>query len=313
MNIFDTSIMGMLFRNVSFQTMLHGNLEELKQEQTHIAERLGNMIAALGGVSLAFQQSVGQTSDERYSQILRILFKTSLLVAQHHQKPKQILEVLSRLGSGAVLVGNASQIAATTTSAIITFCHIVASYDNAMKLADANAKLDELLQVHGREYKADLESVYNRVGELFLEAASGHVVVESLKNCSQNLDRLTVIWLDEIRAQLEPVDTSTAGLDHYRRAERGSKVLGGLTLLPPLLPLTVIMLLVTGPMTLAGHIVYSQWVDNIRERLDKVSSAIRLMSLSIWLRHVISHITGTHSHCSSTLTDFIKLPQQPRA
>lgn len=87
----------------------------------------------------------------------------------------------------------------------------------------------------------------------------------------------------QTRAQLQPLGTSTAGLRNYQRAKRGSKVLGGLALLPFSTVVTGIMLLVTGPLTLTGHIMYSQWINNIQERFDKVSSLVRLISVSIWL------------------------------
>ena len=210
--------------------------------------------------------------------------------ANHNQKPKQIWEFLAQFGSNAVHVGSAGQIASGTASAFITMCHVVASYDNAIKLAVANAKLDELLKVHSREYTTKLESIYNRLGDLFLESARGlHRTVE-LSNCSQDLDRLTLIWLDEIKEELEPVSVDTKWLRSLARTKSKWLIAPG-ALIPPFFFVSLPIWLPVVTTSVSGHIVYRKWVSNISARLDKIVTSIRLLSISIWLRHVISHHT----------------------
>ena len=132
---------------------------------------------------------------------------------QHRDKLANIPQYLRQFGQGGVHMLSAGQMAAGTTSAFITMCHVVSNYDNALKLAEANIKLDELLKVHSREYKADLESVYNRLGDLFLESAAGQDRHVKFQDCSQGLDRLVLIWLDETVNELEPVKESLKRLD----------------------------------------------------------------------------------------------------
>lgn len=103
-------------------------------------------------------------------------------------------------------------------------CHVVASYDNAVKLADAHIKLDQLLRVHSVEYKAELETVYNRLGDLFLESACGQDVTAELKNCSQSLDKLVLIWLDEVSNELTPVKESSKGVGFLSKTKKSLKV-----------------------------------------------------------------------------------------
>lgn len=151
-------------------------------------------------------------------------------------------------------------------------CHVVASHDNANKLADANAKLDELLKVHSREYRTKLESTYNRLGDLFLESARGLVRTGEFNNCSQDLDHLTLIWLEPVS-----VDTNWVGSLACIKSKWWMTT-GWIWLAIPV----------------SGHIVYRKWMNNISARLDKIVTSIRLLSISIWLRHVISHHTRSN-------------------
>ena len=174
-------------------------------------------------------------------------------------------------------------------------CHVVASYDNAVKLAEANIKLDELLKIHTREYKAELEAIYNRLGELFLLSAHGQDVGVQLQNCSQSLDRLALIWLDEISNELEPVKENTKGLKALcwtKKSLRDSAI--SAVALVPVAPAsilaTVYALLYAGPTVLAGHAIYSSWISDIKTRLGKVDKLMRWMGIAIWLRHV-NHAT----------------------
>ena len=290
MDIFNASAMGMIFHKVNLDDLLGGNSQKLSQAQEDIAGQLGSVVALIGGLSPALQQQMTEAMETRFPQAVGYMVSAGHLAMQHRDKLANIPQYLRQLGSGGVQILSAGQIAAGTTSAFITMCHVVASYDNAVKLADANVKLDDLLKVHGREYKARLECVYHRIADLFLELGSGHAVAESLKNCSQELDQLILIWLDEIHSQLDPVQTSTTGLKAYSSAKSwlpfsspSAYLVCGVTGLA----------ILTGPMALTGHIVYSRWIDDIRKRLDRISPLLCLMGIGIWLRHVISHHTRT--------------------
>lgn len=280
MNLFNASTLGMLFTEVSFNSLSGGDTQKVGQIQSEIAQRQGSMIAALGGIDPALQQAIADSFGDHVPEALRFLVNAGLFAANHNQKPKQIWEFLAQFGSNAVHVGNAGQIASGTASAFITMCHVVASYDNAIKLADANAKLDELLKVHSREYRTKLESIYNRLGDLFLESARGLDRTGELSNCSQDLDHLTLIWLDEIKEQLEPVSVDTDWVG-FLAGTKSKWALPLLLVAPLYLPAT----------SVSGHIVYRKWVSNISAQLDKIVTSIRLLSISIWLRHVISHHT----------------------
>lgn len=291
MDIFNASAMGMIFHKVNLDDLLGGNSLKLSQAQEDIAGQLGSAAALTGGLSPGLQQQITTAMETRFPEAVRYMVSAGHLAMQHRDKLVNIPQYMRQFGSGGVQILSAGQIAAGTTSAFITMCHVVASYDNAVKLADANVKLNDLLKVHGREYKAKLESVYHRVGDLFLELGRGHDVAEGLKNCSQDLDQLILIWLDEIRSQLDPVQTSTTGLKAYSSAK---------SWLPFSSPHAYfascgtagISSILCVPVALTGHIVYSHWVNDIRKRLVRISPLLCLMGIVKWLRHVISHHIG---------------------
>ena len=277
LNIFDASVIGVLFSEIGLDDLVSGKSESFSQAHFEVARCLGSMPATLGGCSPALQQAVSDTVGGRHLDAARILFNTGLFVAQHSQKPKQAWDMLAKLGSNAVHVGNAGKIASSAAGAFITICHVVSDYDNAAKLAEANAKLDELLKVHCRHYKTKLESIYNQLGELFLECAGGHDVDADLRNCNQRLDHLVLIWLEEIVDQLKPVNTNL-------------KFTGSAW---PLISVAVATAGIGSLMCLAS---YEIWTRNVGRRLEKIRPLLRLLGIGIWLRHVISQHTRAQQH-----------------
>lgn len=289
MDIFNASAMGMMFNKVNLDDLLGGASAKLSQAQEDIAEQLGNAAALAGGLSPGLQQQISESMRTRFPQAVHYMISAGQLAMQHRDKLAKIPQYVHQFGSNGVRISlSAGQIAAGTTSAFITMCHVVASYDNAVKLAEAHIKLDELLKIHSRKYKAELEAVYNRLGDLFLESAHGQDVAAELKNCSQSLDRLVLIWLDEVSNELSPVQESPTGAGVLSKTENSFWfVLPTNLCLPP--QLAVLHTVLAGSTVLAGHIIYSSWVKDIKTCLDKVDRLLRWMGIAIWLRDVISH------------------------
>ena len=217
MDIFNASTMGMLFTQVAFDKLLGGDVEKVEAAQHGIAEKLqhgiaeklGGIIGSAGGFTPALQQMMTSTLAVRYPEAVSHLVRSGNFLRSGNQTLAQIRLPGGQFAPHAIHVANVSQIAASTTSAFVAMCHIVAGYDNAVKLQRANAMLDELLKVHSREYRARLEAIYNRLGDLLLRHASGFSMADDLAMSSSKLDELVIIWLDEIIGQMQPVNTST--------------------------------------------------------------------------------------------------------
>lgn len=294
MNLFSASAMTMMFNEVSFDSLLGGDAEKFSQVQHNIAGRFGSLIASLGGFTPALQQMLTETMQVRYPEHVRHLVEAARFVNKNGKNLAQVRDMGGKFANHAMHVSGVSQIAASTTSAFITMCHIVADYDNAVQLAVANAKLDDLLKVHNREYRAELKSLYILMGNLFMKSVRGHIITTDLEHCSQKLDRLILIWLSEIIDQLEPVNTGTRNLKTLVRTQKSFKYW-----LPCLFPLPIggpilapgLGLLVGGP-TLVGRQMYSSWLRDIKNRLNKVNSLMRLVGIAIWMNHVITYHTG---------------------
>lgn len=286
MDIFNASAMGMLFTQVPFDKLLGGAVEQVEDVQYGIAEKLGSIIGTAGGFTPALQQMMTNTMSVRYPEAVKHLVQASNFLRSGNQTLAQLRQIGGKLGPHAIHVASASQIAASTTSAFITMCHVVASYDNAVKLQEANAKLDQLLQDHNREYRANLEAIYNQLGDLLLKHACGFSMIAELGNRSQDLDKLVIIWLDQIFHQLQPVNTATtwtgflAGMQH-------SNIYAALLVGIPW------AILCSGPTTAAARWCYVKWVKDLCTRLDKVNRLTRLVAIAIWLRHVVSHHTAS--------------------
>lgn len=197
MDLFNASAMGMLFTQVPFDKLLGGDIEKVENVQHGIAEKLGAVIGTAGGFTPALQQMMTNTMTVRQEAVDHLV-KAGNFLKSGNQTLAQLQHVGGKLGPHAVHVASVSQIAASTTSAFVTMCHIVASYDNAVKLQEANAKLDELLLIHNREYRAELVASYHQLGDLLLRHASGFNMSAELGNRSQDLDWLVIIWLDQI-------------------------------------------------------------------------------------------------------------------
>lgn len=298
MDIFNASAMGMIFTKVKLDDLLEGDLEKLSQAQKDVTGQLGNAAAFIGGLSPDLQRSITEAMEARFPKVVHYMISAGHLAMQHRDKLAKLPEYVRKFGSGGVQMLSAGQIAASTTSAFITMCHVVASYDNALKLAEANIKLDELLKVHSREYKADLESVYNRLGDLFLELARGQDRAAQLQDCSQSLDRLVLIWLDEISNELRPVKESSKGLGALSSTQKSLKTAAITTVATVIVcPVAILAasyaLLYAGPTVLVGRQIYSSWICDIKTRLGRVDRLMRRMGIAIWLRHVISHHAPT--------------------
>lgn len=286
MDLFNASAMGMLFTQVAFDKLLGGEVERVENVQHGIADKLGAVIGTAGGFTPALQQMMTNTMTVRYPEAVTHLVKAGNFLKHGNQTLAQLRQIGGKLGPHAIHVASASQIAASTTSAFVTMCHVVASYDNAVKLQEANAKLDELLLVHNREYRADLEAIYNRLGDLLLRHASGFSMTAELGNRSQALDKLVIIWLDQIVHQLKAVNTATTWTEFLAGIQHSNMYAALLVGIPW-------AILCSGPTTAVARWCYISWVKDLHTRLDKVNRLTRLVAIAIWLRHVVSHQTAS--------------------
>ncbi len=286
MDIFNASTMGMMFTQVTFDKLLGGDVETVENVQCVIAEKLGGIIGTAGGFTPALQQMMTSTMTVKYPEAVQQLVKAGSFLKRGNQTLAQLRHMSGRLGPHAIHIASASQIGASTTSAFVTMCHIVASYDNAVKLQEANAKLDELLQVHSRQYRAELEAIYNQLGDLLLKHASGFSMIAELGNSSQQLDQLVIIWLDQIIGQLKPVNTATDWTGFLAGIQYSNIYATTLVGIPW-------ALLCSGPTTGVARWCYVSWANDLRTRLDKVNRLTRLVAIATWLRHVVSHHTAS--------------------
>lgn len=298
--------MSMLLKETRFQDLIEGNASRLEKAKNNVVGRLASAIPSTGGLVPLIHTAATTAITCRFtSETAQALWNAGgrFMTATGQNLPiardaAGKVNGIARACEHASKMGlSAGHVAASTTGAIVTVCHIVADFDNGIKLAAANVKLDELLCANAREYEAELEALYNsvcrRLTVLTQDVQNQSAYLAQLEHVSTQLDRLAIIWLKQIAELLEPINTDTNWLQLVVQARNFPCKHPWLAGTSALLGVGIVAgLLYSAPTWAAGWCSYTLWLNDMQQRLLKVESLVRLITVAVWLHHVVHQVRG---------------------